>query len=230
MSNKKFNTARKAYVKTKPWALFFEAQAKQNEAQSGRETAQQRQTRLNRERNPPRVSAEVYEWDWSEGDPLVLVRTRISNKSREDTLDGYEDSQCRYGSFKKVWDVSQWFYLDDEKDGNSPAPMDTHDDDLAESWGGGDNWSPHGGGIEEDDNGYDVAGEQAAHTKYISNRTNELSTTRNAISWPSTPFRSEIEIDLTANLKPFELLQHLQLFQGFVPPLQTNTSSWTQQD
>ena len=230
MSQKEFNAARKAYVKTKPWAPFFETRAKQNEAQLERETAQQCEARLNRERNPPTVSAEVYEWDWSEEDPLVLVCTRIPKKSREDTLEGYESSRCRYDSFKNVWDVCQWFNLDDEKDGDSPAPMDTHDDDLAESWGGGDDWSPHGGEIEEDDDDYDAAGEQAAHMKYISNRTNELSTTRNAISWPTTPFRSEIEIDLTANLKPFELLQHLQLFQGFVPPLQTNTSSWTRQD
>jgi len=200
--------------------------AKQNEAQLDRETPQQRQTRLNRERNPPRVSAEVYEWDWSEEDPLVLVRTRIPNKSREDTLDGYEHSQCRYDSFKNVWDVCQWFDLDDESDGNSPAPMNTHNDDLVESW----DWSPHGGEIEGDDDDYDAAEEQAAHANYISNRVNELSTTRNAICWPTAPFRSKIEMDLISNLNPFELLQHLQLFQGFVPPLRTNLSSWTRQD
>ena len=226
MSQKEFNTTRKAYVKTKPWVPFFEVRAKQNEAQLECETAQQCEVRLNHERNPPTVSAEVYEWDWSEEDPLVLVCTCISKKSRGDTLEGYETSQCHYDSFKNVWDVCQWFDLDDEKDGSGPALMDTHDDDLVESWGGGDDWSPHGSEIEEDDDDYDAAGEQAAHTKYISNCTNELSTTRNAISWPTTPFRSEIEMDLTANLKPFKLLQHLQLFQGFVPPLKTNSSSW----
>jgi len=70
MSQKELNAARNAYAKTKPWAPFFEARAKQNETQLERETAQQRETRLNRERNPPTVSAEVYEWDWSEEDPL----------------------------------------------------------------------------------------------------------------------------------------------------------------
>ena len=227
MSQKEFNTARKAYVKTKPWVPFFEVQAKQNEAQLECETAQQCEVRLNCKRNPPTVSAEVYEWDWSEEDPLVLVCTCISKKSCGDTLEGYETSQCCYDSFKNIWDVCQWFDLGDEKDGGGPAPMDTHDDDLVESWGGGDDWSPHGSEIEEDDDDYDVAGEQAAHMKYISNCTNELSTTQNTISWPTTPFRSEIEMDLTANLKPFELLQHLQLFQGFVPPLKTNSLSWT---
>jgi len=229
MSQKEFNAARKAYVKTKPWAPFFEARAKQNEAQLGCETAQQRQTRLNRERNPPRVSAEVYEWDWSEEDPLVLVRTRIPNKFREDTLDGYEHSQCRYDSFKNVWDVCQWFDLDDENDGNSPAPMDIHDDDLAETWTGGHDWSPHGGEIQEDDDDYDAGEEQADHARYISNCIHELST-RNALSCPTRPFRSEIEMDLSANLHQFELLQHLELFHGFVPPLQTNSSSWTSKD
>jgi len=222
MSRKEFNAARKAYVKTRPWARFFEMRAKQNEAQLERETAQERQTRLNRERNSPTVSAEVYEWDWSEEDPLVLVRTRIPNQSCEDTLKGYETFQCCYDSFKNVWDVCQWFDLDDQ--------TDCIDDDLAESWGGGHDWSPHGGEIEENDDNYDATGEQAAHATYISNRINKLSTTRNAICWPTTPFQSEIEIDLTASLKRFELLQHLQLFQGFAPPLQTNPSSWTRQD
>ena len=223
MSRKEFNAARKAYVKTRPWARFFEMRAKQNEAQLERETAQERQTRLNRERNPPTVSAEVYEWDWSEEDPLVLVRTRIPNQSCEDTLEGYETFQCCYDSLKNVWDVCQWFDLDNQ--------TDCIDDDLVESWGGGHDWSPDGGEIEENDDNYDATGEQAAHTTYISNRINELSTTRNVICWPTTPFQSEIEMDLTAaSLKPFELLQHLQLFQGFAPPLQTNPSSWMRQD
>jgi len=230
MSQKEFNAARKAYVKTKPWALFFEVRAKQNEIRLDNETPEERQRRLNRERNPPRVSAEVYEWDWSEEDPLVLVRTRIPNKSREDTLDGYENSQCRYDSFKNVWDVCQWFDLDDETGGDSPATMDTRDDDLVETWGGGHDWSQDGGEIDGDDDDYDAADEQAAHATHISNRVNELSTTQNAICWPTTPFRSEIEMDLTANLHPFELLQHLQIFQGFVPPLRANSSSWTRQD
>ena len=229
MSQKEFNAARNAYVKTKPWAPFFEARAQQNEVQLQRETDQQRQTRLNREKNPPTVSAEVYEWDWSEEDPFVLVRTRVPAKSRVDTLEDYEVSQCRYDSFKNVWDVCQWFDLDD-KDGDSLASMDSRDDDLAESWSGGHHWSPREGEMEADDDDFDAAGEQAAHATYISNRVNELSTTQIPISWPRASFSSEIELDLTANLNPFELLQHLQLFQGFIPPLQTNSSSWTRQD
>ena len=75
MSQKEFNATQKAYVRTKPWAPFFEVQAKKNKAQLECETVQQHETRLNCERNPLRVSVEVYEWDWSEEDPLVLVRT-----------------------------------------------------------------------------------------------------------------------------------------------------------
>jgi hypothetical protein len=229
-SRKEFNAARKAYLQTKPWAPFFEARAKQNEAQLEHETPQQHQTRLNRERNPPTVSAEVYEWDWSEEDPLVLVRTRILKNSREDTLEDYEKHQRRYDSFKNVWDVCQWFDLDDEKNGDSPASMDMRDDHVPESWGEDYDWSPRDGEIESDDDNFDAAGEQAAHATYISNRVNELSSTRKAISWPRTSFQSEIEMDLTANLNPFELLQHIQIFQGFVPPLLTNSSSWTRED
>jgi hypothetical protein len=57
----------------------------------------------------------------------------VPNKSREDTLDGYEVSLCRYDSFKNVWGICQWFHLDDETGGDSPAAMDTHDDDFVES-------------------------------------------------------------------------------------------------
>jgi hypothetical protein len=45
--------------KPTPGRDFFEARAKQNEAQLEPESAQQRETRLNRERNSPTVSAEV---------------------------------------------------------------------------------------------------------------------------------------------------------------------------
>ena len=218
------------YIKTKPWAPFFEVQAQQNQAQLQQETDQQWQTRLNHERDPPTVSVEVYEWDWSEEDPLVLVHTRVPVKSHVDTLEDYEISQCCYDSFKNVWDVCSWFDLDDEKDGNSPALMDTHDDDLAESWSGGHDWSSCDGEIEADDNDFGTMGKQAAHATYISNHVNELSTTHNAISWPRVSFSSEIELDLTANLNPFKLLQHIQLFQGFVPPLRTNSSSWMRED
>jgi hypothetical protein len=231
MTPKEFNAARKAYVRTKPWARFFEARAKQNEARLENESPKQRQTRLNRERKPPRLSAEVYEWDWSDEDPLVLVRTRILNKSREDTLDDYRSYQCRYDAFRNVWDVCQWFGLDD---GDNSAPMDSDDesdDNYCEDFTGGSvggyDLSSH---IDEVDEHYNPEEEQATHSRYIANRTHEISTSRNAISWPSTQFHSDIEVDLSEDRNPFELLEHLQVFYGYVPPLETNSSLWIRKD
>jgi hypothetical protein len=79
----------------------------------------------------------------------------MPNKFRKDTLDGYEVSpQCHYDSFKNVWGICQWFHLDDETRGDSPAAMDTHDDHLVESWSGGHDWNPHIGETEKDDEDY----------------------------------------------------------------------------
>ena len=76
MSSKEFNAAWEAHIKTKPWSQFFEARSSQNKAHLQRETDEQCQCRLNHEFNPPIISAEVYEWDWSDEDPLVLIHTQ----------------------------------------------------------------------------------------------------------------------------------------------------------
>jgi hypothetical protein len=234
MTPKEFNAARKAHVGMKPWASFFEARDKQNQARLANETPQQRQTRLNRQRKPPKVSAEVYEWDWSDEDPLVLVRTRIPNKSREDTLDDYKSYQRCYDAFRNVWDVCQWF----DRDGvDNSAPMDTDDegdDDHCEDFTGGPvggyDSSSHIDEVEDDDEDCNPEEEEAAHSRYIANRMHEIYTSWNAISWPSTQFHSDIEVDLSEDHNPFELLEHLQVFYGYVPPLKTNSSSWIRHD
>ncbi|KIM48501.1 hypothetical protein M413DRAFT_22984 [Hebeloma cylindrosporum] len=224
MTPKEFDAARKAYIRTKPWTPFFEAQAKQNEIQLENETLQQRQTRLNQERKPPTISAEVYEWDWSDEDPLVLVRTCILSRCREDTLDLYKESQCRYDAFRNAWDICEWFDLDDR---DNSAPMDTDNEDDDEFTGGSVGGYDSGGDIDEDCNPEE---EQAAHSRYIANRMHEISTSWNAISWPSTQSHADIEVDLSEDRNPFELLTHLEVFYGYASPLETNSSPWIQKD
>ena len=77
----------------------------------------------------------------------------------------------------------------------------------------------------DNDDSY-AQGEQVSHSTYMSNHIQQLSSTPNAISWPTAQFQSEVEIDLSANVNCFELLEHLGLFYGFVPPLENNSSSW----
>ena len=78
---------------------------------------------------------------------------------------------------------------------------------------------------DDNDNSY-TQGEQVSHLTYMSNRIQQLSSTPNAISWPTTQFQSEVKIDLFANANHFELLEHLSLFYGFVPPLENDSLSW----
>ena len=79
---------------------------------------------------------------------------------------------------------------------------------------------------DSNDNDSYTQGEQVSHSTYMSNCTQQLSSTPNAISWPSAQFQSEVKIDLSANVNRFELLEHLGLFYGFVPSLENNSSSW----
>jgi len=227
--NKEFNAARKSYIMTKPWAAFFEARSKA-EAELQTETPQQRQRRLNREKQRPIVSSgsEAYEWVWSQEDPLILVRTRLRKSERQEIVESYEINQRRYDSFKDEWDVCHYFGSED--DCNTPDSDDEETDNISERWGEGSDWNMNEGGIEEDNDDYDVQREQASHSEYISTRLNQLSASDNPISWPTSQFRSEIEVDLTGNLRPFEILEHLQLFYGYIPPLNKNSSSWTRND
>ncbi|PPQ76642.1 hypothetical protein CVT25_010781, partial [Psilocybe cyanescens] len=82
-------------------------------------------TRLNRERKPPTVSAEVYLWDWSEDDGIELVRTRVPNRLREDTLGEHSVSQKIYDAVSNVWDCCKYF----------GEPDDDYDDDDDDDYG-----------------------------------------------------------------------------------------------
>jgi len=199
-----------------------------NKAELQMETPQQRQMWLNHEKQIPIASAEVYEWVWSEEDPLILVCTCLQKSEWEEIVQSYKINQCQYDLFKNEWDVCQWFGFKD--DCGTPHSNDEYHDNISEHWGEGSNWNMNEGRIEEDDDNYNVQWEQASHSEYISTRLNQLSASDNPISWPTTQFRSEIEVDLTGNLYPFKLLEHLQLFYGFVPPLKRSLPSWTQND
>ena len=95
----------------------------------------------------------------------MLVRNRIGKTSRTDTLDLYGKSQTRYDSFRNVWDVCQWFGLDD---GDNSAPMDSDDesdDNYYEDFTGGSvggyDSTSH---IDEVDEHYNPEEEQATHS------------------------------------------------------------------
>ena len=132
MSGSDFLANRNAYIATKPWRDFFQAREELNKKKLVNETPAQRETRLNRERKPPIKKVHVYHWDWSDEDPLQLVRTKVTRREGEDILSSYLDSQLVYDAHTNVWDACEYFGLpDDDSDDESvfgPVPSDADDD------------------------------------------------------------------------------------------------------
>ena len=100
------------------WEYFFselfKIRAQQNAARIAKETPKQQQARLNRERKPPTVTAQVFEWELpadylSDYQPSKLVRKAVVKKMRGDTLDYYAENQRRYDPVRNEWDCCELF-------------------------------------------------------------------------------------------------------------------------
>lgn len=111
------------------WAEFISQRKQRYEERVKKETPQQQQRRLARLRNPPKISAKVFEW--TEDDNGVLCRQAISTRMREDVLCTYKEYQIYYDPIENEYDCCDEY--------NSGAPggfLDDDDDDL--SWYGND--------------------------------------------------------------------------------------------
>lgn len=104
-----FKRAREAYLASKPWEPFFAARKIINDQVLANETPQNRELRLNRERVPPKASAEVFVWEWSIEEDMCLVRTRVPKKERTDQIEDQKESQARYDSVQNEWDLCEYF-------------------------------------------------------------------------------------------------------------------------
>ena len=69
----------------------------------------ERQTHLNREKKPPIKKVNIFLWDWSDEDPLQLVRTMVTRCEAEDIVSSYSDSHLVYNSYSNVWDTCEYF-------------------------------------------------------------------------------------------------------------------------
>ena len=97
-----------SFARPRPWAVFFAAREWQYAEYLRTETPKQRQTRVNRTRKPPTVSAKVFEWDAPE-----FRRTAVFRDQREDTLERYSSAQKRYDPIANEWDCCYEFGPDD---------------------------------------------------------------------------------------------------------------------
>src|SRR5271156_2036119 len=116
MARTNFRASRDAYIASKPWRKFFQLRDERNKKKLEKETTAQRQTRLNRERQPPVRKVDVFLWDWSDEDPEQLVRTKVNRQEGEDILSFYTTSQLVYDSYGNVWDACEYFGPNDDRD------------------------------------------------------------------------------------------------------------------
>ncbi|KAG6894588.1 hypothetical protein C0992_005487, partial [Termitomyces sp. T32_za158] len=99
-------------TKRPEYEAFLAARDERNARRLLCETAAARQTRLNRERRPPTVSAKVFEWslgEEGEEDENVWRRVQVRKADREETLGQYSEAQRRYDSFSNEWDCCKKF-------------------------------------------------------------------------------------------------------------------------
>lgn len=199
MSHAQLLAARLAYAKTKPWLPFFQAREARNSEKAVKETPEARERRLNRERKPPQKKVEVYVWDWSDEDPLQLVRIRVTtNKERKDALESRSLSKSIYNSWSNEWDLCDYFGESD-------------DDDDDEQDGFGDS--------EPGDN-------EAAHAAYIDERSQGplFSSYEPVVSvHDADPFDND-DPNPSEVASSFDILDYLATHYGFVRPLLQQSS------
>ena len=110
------------------WSVFISKRLQRYEERVKRETPQEKQIRLSRLLNPPKVSAKVFEW--VEDDDGVLRRQAVSKKMRDDILDFYKD-KIHYDPIENEYDCCEEY-----NSGATGEPVGDDDDDLF--WCGND--------------------------------------------------------------------------------------------
>lgn len=87
-----------------PWIAFLEDRRVRCERMRLRETEQQKEVRLSRERQPPTSSAGVYEWEM--GLDGQYQRVPVPARMRAEVLEDYGRDQKVYNSFMNEWDCA----------------------------------------------------------------------------------------------------------------------------
>ena len=222
------NQLRDAHIKSKPWERFFAMRRAADQRYYETEMKQKRQTRLNRERIPPRTSADVFLWDWSEVDDVCLIRSRVPKRDRDDILSDNRYVQI-YDSIRNQWDVCRYF------DFGMPPPED--DDSGDELDKGLEGMVPLGFPI--DDEGVEFTAEstelpqpsceevEQEVNSYISSRLESYSSSR-----PTLKSTFEPQDQIVDESHTFDLIHYLSLHFGYTSPLplpratQVDNSKW----
>ncbi|KAF8073357.1 hypothetical protein FPV67DRAFT_1410562 [Lyophyllum atratum] len=112
----------------------FKMRDEANEVKLQRETADAKQRRLNRMRQPPTVSANVFVWEEDAEDTTKFVRCAVPKHEREETLGWFSSNQKRYDAFWNEWDCCADLgeNNDDDEDYHDDEPFDPLDKLLEE--------------------------------------------------------------------------------------------------
>ena len=186
-------------------SVFFASQEAKHALLLSTETDAHQLARLQRQTNPPVVSAKVFVWE--EDDHGEWIRNAVPKRARLDTLNMFTDSQKRYDSWENEWDCC------DEMGGIEDYDEDLHDifeDDLNPS---GD-FPASSERYEED---------QALDVNLDSKTFIEMSRS------PSPPPFTVDDYELDRP-HPLEALETLYFFHGFVQPLPIVTKRYPELD
>ena len=210
-AGREYMDAQRAYIATKPWQAFFAARKVNRQEILAKETPSQRQIRKNRELKPPEGKADLFLWEWSLGDRIELVRTRVVSKDeRKDILSRYSSKRCKYDSVFNTWEVCAYFGTDDDNDD------DDDDDDDDDS--GGDKMdvdaSPN---PDRDVNTVKVFVEEQIDC--FNKNQFALAIAPSSVAPSSDQVPEGPEDDLMQGANDIDVLKYLSRYYGFVPPL-----------
>ena len=203
MTYAQLTLARNTVIKTKPWSSFFHGRKTRNLDRATVETPEAKQSRLNRERQPPEKKVNVYVWDWSDEDPLQLIRTRVTTQKESiDLLEIFPNSQSIYDSWANEWDLCEYFGDSDELDDN-----DNNDDNQV--------YHAHPSDLVDPD----PQDNPQAHAAYIQACINDPK------PFPTyTPHYQPDKQDWPPLDVSFDIVEYLSEYYGFVPPLEYSKS------
>jgi hypothetical protein len=91
------------------WEAFEKKHEERHQRMLLHETPAARQTRFNRAKKPPTMSAAVYVWEWSLDTPPKFIRTLVPKRDRSETLEEARPGEARYDSFCNEWSLcTEW--------------------------------------------------------------------------------------------------------------------------
>ena len=216
---------RKACLATRPWEKFFKDRDELNQKSLATESKSKRDTRLNRQRNPPIRKVKVFVWDWSDEDPEQFVRTKVTTaREAEEIISSYKDSYLVYDPFSNAWDACEYFGKpadDDDSDDDVPMLDRAAPSGVIPSSDASPSHVPCPSFVVDDDNG---ASERKEHEVFFRERYHQLGASR-----PSEQFKrlflsySSDSHDLAQD--SFDILGYLYFHYRFVPPLPLQSHS-----